>query len=312
MALNPILTGWQPKLGRSGVILARYFEGPGDEEGVILSRLRRFSRERQWPYIRHWFLGMFEDPANEIPRAEGEYHYVWGGPYNALEELESEFTDFDFDRLQDFAQRLEDRGGVVDWAPGPAHPDQRQAAEDYARELEERQAREAPSLDELLATLQAGAATHFGDEGERRERAATLRRLDALDAKLDQLLEARTGPGMGHNMPPEAMDATAAEAAAIEPEDLAEAKENTAAIREELQKAEPDAQVVAEKSSWLKQFLEKVAVDVPVTLVKGVVTVAVIGVGKAWLGHRPELTELGAAYVDQAITWISHVIVMPF
>lgn len=282
---------------------------------MTLSRLRRFSRERQWPYIRRWFLELFENPANETPYAEKEYQYVWGGPYDALEQLESEFTDFDFDRLQDFAQRLEDQEGVIEWAPSSAHPDQRQAAEEYARELEEREEREAPeapTLEALLAALQAGAATRFGDEDERRERAETLRRLDAVDAKLDQLLQASAGPGVGHNMPPEALEPAEAEAAAIDPEAIAEAKEHTAAIREELQKPEPDARVVAEKSSWLKKVLEKLAVDVPVTIVKGIVGVAVVGVGKVWLAHHPELADLGSAYVDQAITWISHVIEMPF
>lgn len=41
-----------------------------------------------------WFRNSYEDPAERTPyeSREGGYQWIWGGPYDALEELESEFS----------------------------------------------------------------------------------------------------------------------------------------------------------------------------------------------------------------------------
>ena len=38
-----------------------------------------------------WFRTNFEDPAYHTPHDEGEYVYIWGGPFDAREELEDVF-----------------------------------------------------------------------------------------------------------------------------------------------------------------------------------------------------------------------------
>ncbi len=38
-----------------------------------------------------WFLNNFEDPVHRTPHDEGEYVFIWGGPYDAQEELEGAF-----------------------------------------------------------------------------------------------------------------------------------------------------------------------------------------------------------------------------
>jgi hypothetical protein len=47
-------------------------------------------REEQLRMMREWFLNHFQDPVEENPY-EGEYIWVWGGPYDAHQELMGEF-----------------------------------------------------------------------------------------------------------------------------------------------------------------------------------------------------------------------------
>lgn len=276
-----------------GSILTRYFESFDDEVGVTASRLRRFGAARQWPYVRHWFRRMFEDPANETPRPDGKYEFIWGGPYDALEQLQEEFLGFDFERLSQFAERLEREGGVIEWAPGPAHPDHQRAAHEYDQEHGDPQ--DTPDLDDLLARLQAGAQARFGDPVERFERAEMLRRLDALDAKLEQLLQkADTTPGLGHNQPP--LDLALEAPGGLDVVTVGQARIQVADIRRELQKQEPDALVVAQKTSLLR------------TILFGLAGGAAVAVGKAVTAalcvRHPELVQLAADYIDQAALWL--------
>jgi len=50
-------------------------------------------REVQLDVMRTWFFKNYEDPAERTPyeSAEGGYIWIWGGPYEAREELETEF-----------------------------------------------------------------------------------------------------------------------------------------------------------------------------------------------------------------------------
>ena len=49
------------------------------------------SPDVQKDVMEYWFFTHFEDPANSMPYMDGEYHYLWGGPYYAEEELNEEF-----------------------------------------------------------------------------------------------------------------------------------------------------------------------------------------------------------------------------
>ena len=51
-------------------------------------------REVQLDVMRSWFFQNYEDPAERTPyeSAEGGYIWIWGGPYEAREELEAEFA----------------------------------------------------------------------------------------------------------------------------------------------------------------------------------------------------------------------------
>jgi hypothetical protein len=63
-----------------------------------------------------WFFSNFEDPAERTPWDEGKYVYIWGGPYDAREELYAAFGAAASERAIDAAvDRIEEDG--FEWAP---------------------------------------------------------------------------------------------------------------------------------------------------------------------------------------------------
>lgn len=68
--------------------------------------------------MKEWFLNTYEDPAESCPfeSREGGYFYLKGGPYNAEEELSSEFgSTYPDAEIQRAAEELEQEHGVYDW-----------------------------------------------------------------------------------------------------------------------------------------------------------------------------------------------------
>ena len=43
--------------------------------------------------LRGWFYSNFQDPVENCPHEsrEGGYQYIWGGPYDAREQIEGQF-----------------------------------------------------------------------------------------------------------------------------------------------------------------------------------------------------------------------------
>jgi hypothetical protein len=66
--------------------------------------------------IVDWFHSNFEDPAQNTPYegAEGGYQFIWGGPYDAREEITGYFGDLPEAVLEAVFEKL-DEG--MDWAP---------------------------------------------------------------------------------------------------------------------------------------------------------------------------------------------------
>ena len=119
----------------------------------------------QIAYLVHWFGGMFEDPANETPyeSREGGYQYVWGGPYEAQDEIDREFGGLVSEDVIDSVVSEIERDGTVYWAPGPNHPNQRARAEEAMAEEDDPP---LPGLDEIRARLDGGVRPRFGDPDE--------------------------------------------------------------------------------------------------------------------------------------------------
>jgi hypothetical protein len=56
-------------------------------------KLGAISEKEQYRVMEAWFRSRFEDPAQRTPydSGEGGYIWIWGGPYDAREELNQEF-----------------------------------------------------------------------------------------------------------------------------------------------------------------------------------------------------------------------------
>lgn len=227
----------------------RYFSEDDFEIGVTPSQLKRLAKARQIEYLTCWFARMFEDPANQTPynSEDGGYQYIWGGPYDARDELGDEFGGIvSDDIIEQAASEVENDG--VEWAPGPDHPDHQRAAEDFA---ESERGEEDTGYDlgfdlgEIEARLDRGVKPQYGDEWERRRRLQILRDIDELQFMLPKNGE---HGGMGHNQPPSG--------SRITEEDTADVMEAVVVIRTELEKDEPDAKDVVKSASLLQKILE--------------------------------------------------------
>jgi hypothetical protein len=74
-------------------------------------------------HMRHWFLARYEDP-NENTPYDGGYVYIYGGPYDAREELEGAFaTLIDEDLIAEVAAALEEEFQVHEWSGVPKRED---------------------------------------------------------------------------------------------------------------------------------------------------------------------------------------------
>lgn len=132
-----------------------------------------------------WFHEHFEDPAQRTSYVSAEGGYLWnyGGPYDAREELYSQFGDIVTEKLiEEVAEEVE-ADGITDWAPTPSDDDYDDV--------------EPPDEPPSLEIFSGERGPRYGSAADHhaRERARTsLKRLqDALDAAKPV--------GIGHNQP---------------------------------------------------------------------------------------------------------------
>lgn len=95
-----------------------------DHGAFTPDKLREAEPDVQHDVMEAWFRDRFEDPAERTPyeSAEGGYIWIWGGPYDAREELESEFSGIVPDEtIEELIDELEDE--CVEWAPTPRPED---------------------------------------------------------------------------------------------------------------------------------------------------------------------------------------------
>ena len=86
--------------------------------------LSKADREIQRGVMRTWFFQRYEDPQEECPYdpEEGDYVYIWGGPYDAREELDREFDRVvPQEVINALAEELE--RDCVEWSAVPEHAD---------------------------------------------------------------------------------------------------------------------------------------------------------------------------------------------
>lgn len=222
----------------------RYYWLDDPEHGVSHEELGMLSPDEQREYMLAWFGRMFEDPANETPfqSSEGGYIYIWGGPYDAREQIENEFYDVvSEDLLNEVIDEVE-TDGISDWAPGPHHPDHVRAAEDYYESMEEPEQK----FEEAIKILEAGGVPVLGADAEVQLRSDLASSANNILAML-QPKKPEHG-GMGHNQPPIDDDEYAL------PFDLDEVHQAAKVIATEASKETPDALAIAEASSRLAKL----------------------------------------------------------
>ena len=75
--------------------LARRYATEIDPVGITKAQLKRLSKARQRQLMEIWFRSNYQDPVHGTSyiTAKGGYQHIWGGPYDAKEELWSEFGE---------------------------------------------------------------------------------------------------------------------------------------------------------------------------------------------------------------------------
>ncbi|MDT8332591.1 hypothetical protein RQ831_16155 [Roseomonas gilardii] len=218
------------------------------------SQLKKMSRVRQVAYLTYWFNEMFVDPAEETPyeSREGGYQYIFGGPYDARDELDDQFSHLVTEGVISLAVEEVENTGIIEWAPSRRHPDQIRNLEDVQREDEEREERKA--LDDILNELQAGFVPVFGDAREQVLRSSLLDAVANLLQALPPKPQDAVSIGIGHNGAPAEPNEQPVEAV----------REAATAVKDALSKPEPDALSVARNLSglrtaaiWLGKKLDK-------------------------------------------------------
>src|SRR6202023_2465196 len=66
--------------------------------------------------IKEWFFTNFEDPVHETPRDDGEFIYIWGGPYDGRDVIWEVFGDAASENAIEAAIRAVEAEGD-NWAP---------------------------------------------------------------------------------------------------------------------------------------------------------------------------------------------------
>ncbi len=141
-----------------------------------------------------WFLQNFEDPAESTPyeSAEGGYQWIWGGPFEARDELYSKFGDIAPERLiEEVAEEVE-REGITDWAP--VRKDEDWEDIDWSERFDE-----PPPLDLYLDQQ----SPRYGTPEELEARAKARTALDRLEKALEWPAPGSEDTELGVFMEPE-------------------------------------------------------------------------------------------------------------
>lgn len=286
-----------------GMAMAARYYSPGDPESYITpSTLKRLSRAKQIEFMVHWFNGLFWDPANDTPHDSGEggYQYIWGGPYDAHEELGDQFGGVVSDEVIEAAVEEVQSDGILDWAPTSQHPAKKAADEEAMAEHYDEPP--SPSLDDIRGRLNNGVVPSFGDAYERQEREALRSDIAELREMLAQAIPQHGG--MGHNHPPDdtalSVEITVNVTTALDEMD------------EELAKPEPDVSAVVESAgkleialAWIAKKLDK-TVD---SFMNAIGTAAGVAVG-AQLAGVPVAEKVGQV-LNASVQWLDNV-TLPF
>ena len=234
-----------------------------DGHGISRTSFRSMGKAEKIELMAVWFRSNYEDPVERTPyeTAEGGYQWIWGGPYDAREELSEKFEGIVPDAWIEEAVEEVESDGLTDWAPKPK-------PEDYDDSWNEK----PPELPTLDIYTDVPSETY----GSPAERTARSKAKEAID-ELRRLLERPAG--IGHNRPPDEETA--------EPQQIQELRPALAALSSELAVPEPSIPLVKRWAAplraalvagikWIGRKVDK-AIDAAMTTIGKAAGAAVVG-----------------------------------
>ncbi len=242
----------------------------GSQFGVSAPAFKRLRRARKRELMLEWFFQRFEDPAERTPHDEGEYVWIWGGPYDAAEQIEAKFGHLASQALMDdVVNEIEWHG--TEWAPvsspddydPPDFPDEPISLDVYSNEPSDR----------------------YGSEEDLSARAQVREALDKLRAALNQPRPI----GIGHNMPPEG-DELKSEGDELKPAIFA--------LKAEFSKPKPDIARVKKWTTPIRDMLVAIGKWTAEKANKGAdsaIKVVGAGIGAMHTNHAPPRPHSSAA-----------------
>ena len=255
------------------------------------------SEEEQIDTMVGWFNRMFEDPQQSTPYAMDKespynYEYIWGGPYDASEELQDQFARIASDEAIERATEIvQDQDGIFEWAPSSNHPDMRRRDEEALAD----QFDDEPTLEVIRERLAESPTLTIGTEEEVRARSELVALIDDFKPLLARASSAPTHGGMGHNQPPAEFEIPANLSLTI--------NNNINVIVAQAQSTEPDVEAATESVGILQSAWDELTDFVKMTKdqVKSLGSKALAGAIVTGLG----------ALVWKGITWLSVLLGLP-
>lgn len=223
-------------------------------EVTLKEEWAKLSEGEQIERMVAWFNHMFEDPQLRTPPAVDKddpynYHYIWGGPYDEFEELVNQFGEIASEEaIEKAVEIIQDKDGIVEWAPSDAHPDMRneETIAAYAEEADQ-----ASALEKARQQINEVSKLHLGTSEELAARRELLELIQDLRPLVAQSVEAPAHGGIGHNQPPPEM--------AI-PQNIGNSIIfNINVIQTEVSSDAPDAEKVTEAAGTLQKAREDVS-----------------------------------------------------
>ena len=218
--------------------------GDGSGASAAASELIGLSSKEQVAHMVGWFRRMYEHPVNQTPYdgEDGKYVYVWGGPFDAHDELFDEFGDPVSDEAVHAAVSEVERDGTSEWAPTDFNPKHRGGPDDDEEEPYEPV---PPTLDDVRQRLARGGAPQFGDPVETRSRQVLRSEIAGLRRAIEE--EPPRYAGIGHNRPPGSIS--------LSVELVVEVREAANQIDEETARPVPNVDAIVESTSRLEKVL---------------------------------------------------------
>ena len=278
--------------------MASFFGTVRGVSGYSASDVKAMSSEEQVAMMVEWFNRQFEDPQNETPydKENGGYFYPWGGPFEANDQIQEEFSEaVDFDTMMLAVDRIQN-DGTFEWAPQTGgdfyeHPEDDRVASGEIVDGDGDWPPVIPDQPPLPPEPEA--------------RADVIRRLDELEAIVQPLLDTFEGetqdpPMMGHNNPPEELELVQA----VPREEWLRIKAAIDEIREQTTVEQPDIEGVERSNNRLLAAATGLARWIRTRMNAAIDAGTAIGV--AYGIANPEVVKAALISAAQAVqTWIA-------